>query len=264
MFAIWLSHCLAHADEPTNNATNKIIKGSGYSVMRGTNGQLFYSNPDEFWYGVLKEDTNGWRVLLRVDLEPGYRVPGKRVSTNLTLRVQWGSTVRNSGEGYYRTPNGKFAKFELSNSKGEIIPPNPDAGTNLLIKIYNWYERSAPTISLAPGQSPPWVRYETNLPAWVSPTKGSLTASFPKTITAEVYPRQEFTGMIGKIECFTNWPPPYLGYLNLDTIYSITNEGDYTLAVQPVLYKKRMGTNILDRVDLPCVTTKVHIGPSSR
>jgi hypothetical protein len=89
-------------------------------------------------------------------------------------------------------------------------------------------------------------------------------AEFPKTINTNVYPHQEYTGMIGKTGCVTNRPPDYLGFLKLDEIYSVTNEGDYTLTVQPVLYKQRIGTNILDRVDLPSVTTKVHLVPNAK
>jgi len=256
-----------------NNPTNRIIKNNGYSMTYGTNGHLFYVNPNEFWNGVWNEDAHGWRVQLRVywetnywypDVIAGHPVAGVRhpVSTNLMLCVQWGSMVKDSGSGYYMTPNGKFAKFELLDAKGNVIPPNPNAETNLLVEIYNWYQRSAPTISLGPNESSPKILYETNLPSWVAPASGSLTAKFPKTITLNVYPGQEYTGMIGKIECFTNWPPPYLGFLKLDQIYSVTNEGDYTLTVQPVLYKKRIETNILDRVDLPSVTTKVHLVPN--
>ena len=61
----------------------------------------------------------------------------------------------------------------------------------------------------------------------------------------------------------------------LGDLYSITNEGDYTLTVQPVLYKQGNGTNltdkfgnkytdILNRVDLPSVTTKVHLVPNMK
>jgi hypothetical protein len=264
-----LSSCLIRAEDErekwmANNSTNQIIKRFGYSMMRGTNGHLFFINPGEFWNEVWKEDANGWRVQLSIYMQtnhwysPSGRV-GHPISTNVVLAVQWGSAVKNSGSGYYRTPNGKFAKFELLDYRGNVISPNPNAGTNLLITMYNCYDNAAPTMSLMPGQSPPRISYEAHLPAWVAPLSGSLVANFPKNITTNVYPCQEFTGMIGKIECFTNWPPPYLGLLNLDEIYSVTNEGDYTLTVQPVLYKKRIETNLLDRVDLPSVTTKVHL-----
>jgi hypothetical protein len=271
MLVIGLCNRLAHADEIANNSTNKTIKRSGYSMMRGTNGHLFFVNPSEFWNGAWKEDNNGWRVQLCVYMQTNHWYPpkggvGYPISTNLMLSVQWGSAVRNSGGGYYMTPNGKFAKFELLDSKGNVIPPNTKAGTNLLIEMYNWNSSRVSMMSLGPNQSPPTVLYETNLPAWVSPASGSLTAKFPKNITTNVYPRQEFTGMIGEIDCVTNWPPPYLGFLKLDEIYSVTNVGDYTLTVQPVLYRRYNHTNdaILDRVDLPSVTTKVHLVPNGK
>ena len=203
MLAIWLSYCLARADGLMNNLTNKIIKIGDYTAMRGTNGHFFFVNPNEFWNGVWKEDSNGWRVQLRIYMQTNYWIPNEKVcypvSTDLMLSVQWGSAVRNSGGGYYMTPNGKFAKFELLDSKGNVILPNPNAGTNLLIEIYNWYQSRAPTMSLGPNQSPPRILYENNLPAWVSPASGSLVAKFPKTITTNVYPCQEYTGMIGEL-----------------------------------------------------------------
>ena len=53
--------------------------------------------------------------------------------------------------------------------------------------------------------------------------------------------------------------------LKLDEVYSITTKGDYTLTVQPVLYKRRNAdATTLDRVDLPAVTTKVHFDPRER
>ena len=268
ILAIGLCHCLTHADERTNNSTNKIINRFGYSMMHGTNGHLFFVNPNEFWNGVWEENSNGWRVQLCVYMQTNYWYPstgvGYPISTNLMLSVQWGSAKCNSGTDYYMTPNGKYAKFELLDSNGNVITPNANAGTNLLIKMYNWNDSRVSMMSLGPNQSPPKVFYETHLPAWVSPTSGSLADKFPVIITTNVYPRQEYTGMIGKIDCVTNWPPPYLGFFKLDEIYSVTKEGDYTLTVQPVLYKKRIVTNLLDRVDLPSVTTKVHLLPTAK
>jgi hypothetical protein len=69
-------------------------------------------------------------------------------------------------------------------------------------------------------------------------------------------------GEIPGVESVTNFPPLGINALKLDEVYSITNEGDYTLTVQPVLYKKRIETNLLDRVDLPSVSTKIHLMPS--
>lgn len=262
--------CLAYADGLMDNSTNPVIKIGDYSMERGTNGNYIFANPGEFWNGVWKEDTNGWRVQLRVYPETNFKfVEGRAfpLSTNLMLRVEWGSAVTNSGGGYYMSPNGKFARFELMDAKGNSIPPNPNAGTNLLERTLksNTGLISFPDI-------PRKLVYETNLPAWLAHSSGSLVADFPKTISTNVYPYIESIGFNGKFDSdirgeiwsVTNQPPHLIGFLKLDEIYSVTNEGGYTLAVQPVLYKLRVGTNVLDRVDLPSVTTKVHLVPNAK
>ena len=262
MLVVGLSRCHVNADGLTNNPTNPIKKIGDYSMMRGTNGHYIFVNPGEFWNGIWKEDINGWRVQLRVRPEIYSRFQegvGYTLSTNLLMSVQWGSVVKNSGSGYFMTPNGKFARFELLDAKGNVVPPNPNAGTNLLERTLN------------EGDNPKLI-YETNLPAWVAPLSGTLVSNFPKTISTDVYPYFEYSmdagkigrQIMGKTGSLTNRPPFYIGYLKLDYIYSVTNEGDYTLTVQPVLYKRYNHTNdaILDRVDLPSVTTKVHLVPN--
>jgi len=251
LLAVGLSCCLVYADGLTNNQSNITVVRHGSYVYTWiwTNNRVIYMNPSEFWPGTWKEDTNGWRVQLCIYPEANYWYPkegaGHPISTNLMLSVDWGSVTKSSLDGhYYRPPNGKFAKFELLDAKGNVISSNPNAGSNLLIKL------SGGT-------------YGTNLPTWVSPASGSLVAKFQKTISTNVYPQDQYSGMVGEIGAATNMPPFYVGLLKLDEIYSVTNEGDYTLTVQPVLYK-RSNTNqaILNRVDLPSVTTKVHLVPN--
>jgi len=249
-----------YADDLTNQSTNPIVNVGGYSMMRGTNGYYKFVNPSEFWNSTWKEDTNGWRVQLRV-------YPMNPIETNLILRIEWGSAVKNSGDGYYMTPNGKYAKFELLDAQGNVIPPIPHAGINWMELIL---ENQGGLISFPDiGRK---LVYQTNLPSWVSLSNGLLVSDFPKTISTNVYPRIEYSrvggktysDIIGKIDSTTNRPPFFVGLFRLDYIYSVTNEGDYTLTVQPVLYKKRIETNILDRVDLPSVTTKVHLVPNEK
>jgi hypothetical protein len=64
----------------------------------------------------------------------------------------------------------------------------------------------------------------------------------------------------------SNGPPCHIGYIEFNDIFSIKMEGDYTLTVQPVLYRMHYdgGTfqGYLDRVDLPSITTKVHLKPA--
>jgi hypothetical protein len=262
MLMAQVSWCFRCAGELANNSTNPFVrKMGGYSVI-WTNKYAIFVNPSEFWNGIWKEGSNGWRVQLRVYPETNFRFAQGHaypISTNLMLRVEWGSAVKNSGGGYYMTPNGKFAKFQLLDAKGNIIPPNPNAGTNLLIKLLEGE-------SMRPDDLSEKLTYETHLPTWASPTNGSLTANFPKTISTNVYPRFKYGGyIVGEIGSVTNRPPFYVGLLKLNDIYAVTNEGDYTLVVQPILYKRRVfNSKFLDRVDLPCVTTKVHLVPNNK
>jgi hypothetical protein len=260
VFVIGLNGCFIHTNAIANQPTNPIVNVGGYSMMRGTNGYYEFVKPGEFWNGTWKEDTNGWRVQLRV-------YPMNPIETNLILRVEWGSAVKNSGDGYYMTPNGKYAKFELSDAKGNIIPLISHVGINWMELIL---ENQSSLISF-PDISRKLV-YQTNLPSWVALSNGSLVADFPKAISTNVYPRIEYSriagnvysDIMGEIDSTTNRPPFFVGLFRLDYIYSVTNEGDYTLTVQPVLYKKRIETNILDRVDLPSVTTTVHLVPNAK
>jgi hypothetical protein len=266
LLSIGLNCYQARANEFTSNPSHLSIERHGnyiYTYALTSNG-LVYVNPNEFWNGVWKEDTNGWRVQLRVCWETNTEFVQDHVypiSTNLIMRVEWGSMVKNSGRGYYLPPNGKFAKIELKDNNGNLITPNPNAGINLLER--NFKESGSPKFI-----------YETNLPAWMALLSGSLVSNFPKTISTDVYPYVEYNifekigrqmmGEIPRTMAVTNWSPCVINALKLDEIYSVTNEGDYTLTVQPVLYKKRIETNILDRVDLPSVTTKVHLVPNEK
>jgi len=45
-------------------------------------------------------------------------------------------------------------------------------------------------------------------------------------------------------------------------VYQIKKEADYTLTVFPVIYKFDTNAEYLERVDLPCVSTKIHLVPS--
>ncbi len=270
MFAMVLTCCHIFADTLTNSSTNLVRIIGDYSMMRGTNGYWIFVNPGEFWRGTWKENSNGLRTQLRVYMETNYGYSPKEgmypVSTNLILRVEWGNAAKDLDGEYYMTPNRKFAKFQLLDTKGNIIPPNPNAGTNLMEEVL----KDIKSVGSFP-DIPRKLVYETNLPAWVSPYNGSLVADFPKTISTNVYPRIESSGVngkyysdiLGKTYSGTNQPPYVIGFLKLDETYSITNAGDYTLTVQPVLYK-RSNTNqaILNRVDLPSVATKVHLLPN--
>lgn len=260
---VGFSACSAYADNSNghkislnNDWRTGLPTNVGLQVkfILGTNGQMTWSTNVNYWQGTWKEGTNG----LRVQLKTG----GSR------LTVEVGSVVRNAGGFCFSTPNGKFDKFELMDNDGIALRPKPSAGTRLHT-----------TRDLV---------YPTNLPAWAAPSSGTLVADFPKTISTNVYPlfqvysspRMITTNiypyvraiypnspnvgdMAGSIGFTSYGPPACISSLNLNEQYLITNEGDYTLTVQPVLYMhKSRDSEYLDRVDLPSVTTKFHLFPN--
>jgi hypothetical protein len=94
----------------------------------------------------------------------------------------------------------------------------------------------------------------------------SLEDEFPQKLSTHDYPgwgeRIMVDGHSYRIHFYSNGPPPALNVCELNKAYSIKSEGDYTLTVCPVLYKLEANGTNLDRVDLPCVTAKIHLKPS--
>lgn len=211
---------------------------------RGPNGvHLWSTNMTKNWWGTWIEDTNtGWRVLARFYET---NTPGVRMTVHV------GSVLTNSGPGLLPTPNGKFAKLELWDPDGKLVPAKPGAALAM-------YEYGGTNMSRAHPQ----------------PSRGdtSVAENHPSTISDTEYPRWKsgdgnLAGRFVKFVGFvSNGPPCHIGYLKFNDIYSLTKEADYTLAVQPVLYRMHYegGTfqGYLDCVDLPNVITKVHLVPS--
>jgi hypothetical protein len=70
---------------------------------RAWNGKYHWNtNMAENWWGVLVEDTNGWRVSLRIYTNN---------SPKVEMTVHVGSVTTNSGAGLLPTPDGKYAKL---------------------------------------------------------------------------------------------------------------------------------------------------------
>ena len=274
--AVGLFLCISSVAQTTNKPIKPVetdphwlANEPGYYLI-GRNGEhINLTNMPDMWCGIWVEDNNGWRVQLT------FFTDKKTFQDSETfLRVELGSIGRQVNNDYYLTPNGKFAQFKLLDSRGHIVSPKSNAGTNLL--------RSMQAIPLI---------YDKKAPKWALPIAGSLEANFPMTISTNMYPltpntmsyisHQEngsdiemhpsmdstnlhrFKGDINGL-CWNLKGAGNLGYLNLNGIYAITKEDDYTIIVQPVIYTKSNTTNpaILDRVDLPTVTTKIHLLPS--
>jgi hypothetical protein len=93
-----------------------------------------------------------------------------------------------------------------------------------------------------------------------------VAENHPDTIPDLEYSRWENGAFLHHVGFVSNGPPCWIGYIKFNDIFSIKTEGNYTLLVQPVLYRMHCdgGTfqGYLDRVDLPSVTTKIHLVPS--
>ena len=106
----------------------------------------------------------------------------------------------------------------------------------------------------------------------------TVERNYPDTISDMDYPRWNIDvdngvnrvrhkGMFVRAIGFeSNGPPCYINAIIFNDIFSIKAEGDYTLTVQPVLFRMHNdgGTfqGYMDRVDLPSITTKVHLVPN--
>lgn len=213
---------------------------------RGLDGRLHWNtNMQANWWGMWAEDTNtGWRVNL---------CPVKSNAVDKAVIVKVGCILSNSGPGLLPTPEGKFARLELLDLNGKIVPTKPGAALSL-------YEYGGTNISQP---HPPPSRQD-----------AFVAANFAPTIADTEYPRWKSVnglqaGRFVKFVGFaSNGPPCHIGYIKFDDVFSISTEGDYTLTAQPVLYRMHYegGTfqGYLDRVDLPSVTTKVHLAPNSQ
>jgi len=83
----------------------------------------------------------------------------------------------------------------------------------------------------------------------------------PAAISIGNLPRWPEGDLKSHIGFFTNEGPCVLYDIKINDVYKIKNEDDYTLTVEFYVYKLRARSEYLDRVDLPCITAKVHLKP---
>ncbi len=213
------------------------------------------TNMAENWQGTWVEDANTrWRVDLRF-----YRTN----TPNVEMSVQAGSIATNSGAGLLPPPDGKYAKLGLLDASGKAVPTRRGAALNLYLSQYGGYSEVSTLVK---------VSVNLHLP---SESDATVERNYPDTISDLEYPRanRDFSRSKkgGFLEISTgfvsNGPPCHIGFIRFNDIFSIEKEGDYTLTVQPALYRMHNDgetfQGYLDRVDLPCVTTKVHLKPSN-
>jgi hypothetical protein len=226
-----------------------------YRGRRWDQKHVWHTNMVENWWGVWVEDTNtGWRVnLCPAKLE-------KINAVDIGVIVKIGSVVTNSWAGLLPSPDGKYAKFELMDVNGKAVSPKRGAALNLYQMHYGGHEESELARLFMNLHSP-------------SGSDAAVERNYPDNLSDLEYPRLNYNAGGLKNGSFfpfvgfvSNGPPCQVGYIKFSDIFPIEKEGDYTLTVQPVLFRMHYdgGTfqGYLDRVDLPCVTTKVHLLPS--
>ncbi len=221
-------------------------------VLEYGSGHRWNTNMADNWWGMWVEDTNtGWRVNV---------CPVRSNAVDEAVIIKVGSIVTNSGVGLLPSPDCKNEKLELIDSNGIAVPTRRGAAAKL-------YDEKYAMVSGAENQV---VNKHT-------PSGGDATVerNYPDTLSDLEYPRWNVDGDRQHIGSFfrfagfvSNGPPCHIGFIRFNDIYSIRTAGEYTLTVQPVLYRMHYdgGTfqGYLDRVDLPCVTTKVHLVPNAK
>jgi len=102
----------------------------------------------------------------------------------------------------------------------------------------------------------------------IPPVKNSMDGELTKTISEGNLPQYHADGALTghgiKFKSFSiGANTPYvLKEFDIGDVYKVKKEDVYVLTVFPVVYKLEPNGKYADRIDLPCVTTKVHLVPS--
>ena len=153
LMSVIFSSGLIYAAE-TNHLKSRMVVPGAYSI--GHNGEYTsVTNIEIMWPGVLRDDTNGWRVQL-------YCWGEKGKDTWASLGI--GNTAANIGMGYVWTPNEKFYKCKLKDSSGKAILPRSGATleaqypASLSVRVFpKWSDGKLKNRIGFFTNSPPWV-----------------------------------------------------------------------------------------------------------
>jgi hypothetical protein len=255
-----LSFCLTHAADDEAKLTQQQQKWIEHNPLGIAHVSEYLgqwnTNMVENWWGIWTEDTNtGWRVNLRI-----YPTNANAAKVEMTVHV--GSIATNSGAGLLPSPDGKYTKLELLDANDKTVPTKSGAALDLYRWQYGGYSEVSTLVK---------VSVNLHLPP---ESDATVERNYPDTVSDLEYPRANMDFSRSKKGGFleistgfvSNGPPCHIGYIKFNDIFDIKAEGDYTLTVQPVLYRMHNdgGTfqGYLDRVDLPSITTKVHLVPN--
>jgi hypothetical protein len=138
----------------------------------------------------------------------------------------------------------------LLDTNGTPVPFKGDSASAL-------FHSQEQTFGDGAGVKPGWL--SKRISQWMP----SLEGHFPDAISDRAYPRIQ-NAIPNAFEFYSNGPPHLIAQFSFNKVYSIEAEGDYQLTVRPVVYQYGSKPGILERVDLPSVTTMVHLLPPAK
>ena len=140
-------------------------------------------------------------------------------TTEPWVQISVGSLVVKGSAAFRGPPSGKFLTFQLQDSNGTVLPMRSGI---------------------------------------------KLEGDFATRIGIEDLPKQlsheDVTGVyMSDVSWITNGGPVLLSQVRLRDVYEVTNEGYYALSVRPVIYSWEQNGKYLDLVDLPTLSTNIHL-----
>ena len=119
---------------------------------------------------------------------------------------------------------------------------------------------------LPPSGKPPKLELRDTNQVVIQPIKNKMDGELPQRIPASNLAHSQdgiFPGRGPIYDWFLLGPnsPNMLKAFVIGDVYQIMKEADYTLTVFPVIYKFETNGEYADRIDLPSVTTKIHLAP---
>ena len=113
----------------------------------------------------------------------------------------------------------------------------------------------------APSGKPPRLELRNASGVIIPPLTGRTDGNLPEVIASSDLPTHAGNGP-GYYYFLVGTSPNGLTQFDIGDVFRIQSEGDYTLTALPVLYKFEKDGHHVHRVDLPSVTTKLHLVPS--
>jgi hypothetical protein len=141
-----------------------------------------------------------------------------------------------------------------------VIDVWPESPANE-VNIYVVSSRKRPMVYvLPPSGKPPRMELRGTNGVIVQPLNDKIDGILPNQLPVEDFPRSSHNGIYNYL-LMGQGSPSLLKQFSLSDVYQINREEDYTLTVFPEIYKFETNYQYADRVDLPRISTTVHLKP---